>query len=99
MILWISKRIPKPKPYQPRDVIAIDINERKIVYADDRINKDIDTAIDRAYKWMVLAESLQKKYSSPKYPVWKRRRGVLNRSDPITGRLVIFLRTGLDSHR
>jgi len=44
-----------------------------------RINKDIDTAIDRAYKWMVLAESLQKKYSSPKYPVWKRRRGVLNR--------------------
>ncbi len=32
MILWISKRIPRPKPYQPGDVIAIDINERKIVY-------------------------------------------------------------------
>jgi len=79
MILWISKRIPKPKPYQPRDVIAIDINEKKIVYADDRINKDIDTAIDRAYKWMVLAESLQKKYSSPRYPAWRRRKAILNR--------------------
>jgi transposase len=43
IILWISKRIPKPKPYQPRDVIAIDINERKIVYGDDKINKEIDT--------------------------------------------------------
>jgi IS605 OrfB family transposase len=79
MILWISKRIPRPKQYKPRDVIAIDINERKIVYGDDEINKDIDTAIDRAYKWKVLAESLQRKYSSPRYPAWRRRRGILNR--------------------
>jgi hypothetical protein len=28
MILWISKKIPRPKPYQPRDTIAVDINER-----------------------------------------------------------------------
>jgi transposase len=35
MILRISKRIPRPKQYKPRDVIAIDINERKIVYGDD----------------------------------------------------------------
>ena len=35
MILWISKRIPRPKQYKPRDVIAVDINERKIVYGDD----------------------------------------------------------------
>jgi len=40
MVLWISKRIPKPKPYKPRDVIAVDINERKIVYGDDKINKE-----------------------------------------------------------
>jgi len=79
MILWISKRIPRPKQYKPRDVIAIDINERKIVYGDDEINKDIDTAIDRAYKWKVLAESLQRKYSSPRYLAWRRRRGILNR--------------------
>ena len=31
MILWISKRMPRPEQYKPRDVIAIDINERKIV--------------------------------------------------------------------
>ena len=40
MMLWISKKIPRPKPYQPRDAIAMDINERKIVYGDDRINKE-----------------------------------------------------------
>jgi IS605 OrfB family transposase len=79
MILWISKRIPKPQPYQPRDVIAIDINERRIVYGDDKINKEIGTGIDRAYRWKLLAESLQKKYSSPRYPAWRRRRGILNR--------------------
>ena len=50
MVLWISKRIPRPKPYKPRDTISIDINERKIVYGDDKINKDIGTAVDRAYK-------------------------------------------------
>jgi transposase len=79
MILWISKRIPKPQPYQPRDVIAIDINERKIVYRDDKINKKRDTKIDRAHRWKLLAESLQRRYSSPRYPAWRRRRGILNR--------------------
>jgi transposase len=43
MMLWISKKIPKPQPYQPRDAIAVDINERKIVYGDDKINKERDT--------------------------------------------------------
>ena len=32
MILWISKKIPKPKKYVPIDVIGLDINEQKIVY-------------------------------------------------------------------
>jgi IS605 OrfB family transposase len=79
MMLWILKRIPKPQPYKPRDAIAVDINERKIVYGDDKINKGIDTAVDRACRWKVLAENLQKKYSSPRYPAWRRRRGILNR--------------------
>ncbi|MDT7889497.1 MAG: IS200/IS605 family accessory protein TnpB-related protein [Desulfurococcales archaeon] len=79
MMLWISRKIPRPEPYQPRDVIAIDINERRIVYGDDKINKEIGTGIDRAYRWKLLAESLQKKYSSPRYPAWRRRRGILNR--------------------
>jgi IS605 OrfB family transposase len=79
MMLWISKRIPKPKPYKPRDAIAVDINEKKIVYGDDKINKERDTEIDEAHRWKLLAESLQKRYSSPRYPAWRRRRGILNR--------------------
>ena len=50
MVLWISKRIPRPEQYKPRDAIAIDINERKTVYGNHEINKDIGTAVDRAYK-------------------------------------------------
>jgi putative transposase len=79
MMLWISKRIPKPQPYKPRDVIAVDINERKIVYGDDKIIKEMDTGIDEAHRWKKLAEDLQKRYSSPRYPAWRRRRGILNR--------------------
>jgi transposase len=79
MMLWISKKIPRPEPYQPRDAIAVDINERKIVYGDDRINKERGTEIDTAHRWKKLAENLQKRYSSPRYPAWGRRRGILNR--------------------
>ncbi len=79
MILWISKRIPRPKQYKPRDVIAIDINERKIVYGDNKINKEIDININRAYRWKILAESLQRRYSSTRYPAWRSGRGILSR--------------------
>jgi len=79
MILWISKKIPKPEPYQPRDVIAIDVNEKKIVYGDHVINEEKDTKIDTAHRWKKLAEDLQKRYSSTRYPAWRRRRGILNR--------------------
>jgi putative transposase len=75
MMLWISKKIPRPKPYKPRDAIAVDINERKIVYGDDRINKERDTKIGEAHRWKKLAEDLQKRYSSTRYPAWRRRRG------------------------
>jgi putative transposase len=57
----------------------VDINERKIVYGDDKINKERDTKIDEAHRWKKLAEDLQKKYSSTKYLAWRRRRGILNR--------------------
>jgi putative transposase len=79
MMLRISKKIPKPQPYQPRDTIAVDINERKIVYGDDRINKERDTKIGEAHRWKKLAEDLQKRYSSPRYPAWRRRKAILNR--------------------
>jgi len=79
MMLWISKRIPKPESYTPRDVIGVDVNEEKIVYGDEVINEEKSTKISRAEKFKLLAELLQKKYSSPRYQAWKRRRGILNR--------------------
>ncbi len=79
MILWISKRIPRPEPYQPMDVIAVDVNERKIVFGNHEINEERDTAIDRAYRWRILAENLQKKYSSPRYQAWMRRKNILRK--------------------
>jgi len=50
MMLWISKKIPKSQPYQPRDAIAVDINEKKIVYGDHVINEEKDTEIDEAHR-------------------------------------------------
>jgi putative transposase len=79
MMLWISKKIPKLQPHQPRDAIAVDINERKIVYGDHVINEERDTKIGEAHRWKKLAEDLQKRYSSPKYPTWRRRKAILNR--------------------
>jgi len=78
MILRISKKIPRPQPYKPRDAIAVDINEWKIVYGDDKIIKEIDTNFNEAHRWKKLAEDLQKKYSSTRYPAW-RRKAILNR--------------------
>jgi len=57
----------------------IDINEEKIVYGDESIKVEKSTGISQAKRFKVLAELLQKKYSSPRYQAWKRRRGVLNR--------------------
>ena len=78
-MLWISKKVPKLKPYKSRDAIAVDINERKIVYGDDKIKKERDTEIGEAHRWKFLAEDLQKKYSSTRYPAWRRRKAILNR--------------------
>ena len=64
--------MPKPEPYQPRDVIAVDINERKIVCGDDKINRERDTKIDEAHRWKELDENLQKKHSFTRYPAWRR---------------------------
>jgi len=57
-MLWISKKIPKPEPYQPRDVVADDVNEKKIVYGDHVINEEKDTGINMAHIWKKLAEDL-----------------------------------------
>jgi putative transposase len=94
MILRISKKIPRPQPYKPRDAIAVDINEWKIVYGDDKIIKEIDTNFNEAHRWKKLAEDLQKKYSSTRYPAW-RRKAILNRIRSYHRRLGIYWRTGL----
>jgi len=49
------------------------------ILGDDKINKEIDTGVDRAHRWKKLAENLQKRYSSPRYLAWRRRKGILNR--------------------
>jgi len=64
--------------YRPENIVKpVDVNER-IVYGDHVINKESDTDIDRGYRWKKLAEDLQKRYSFPRYPAWRRRRGILN---------------------
>jgi len=98
MILWISKKIPKPQPHQPRDVIAVDVNERRIVYGDHVINGEKDTEIDETHRWKKLAENLQKRYSSTKYLAWRRRKAILNRIRSYHRRLGISWRTGLEKH-
>ena len=68
------------------------------ILGDDKINKEIDTGVDRAHRWKKLAENLQKKYTSTRYPAWRRRKAILNRINPITERLGTFLRPGPGKH-
>jgi putative transposase len=88
----------EPKPYKPRDAIAVDINERKIVYGDHVINGERDIKIDEAHRWKKLAENLQKRYSFTRYPAWRRRKAILNRIRSYHRRLGIYWRTGLGKH-
>ena len=79
MILWVSKKIPKPPKYSPRGVLAVDINEKNIVVGNDLFEYRFETAVDRSLHYKKLAEDLQKKYSSTRYNAWLRRRGVRER--------------------
>jgi len=78
-MLLISVRVPKPKPIEPRGVVAVDVNERYVYYGNSQRVDKVETAVDRAERLRKLAEHLQQKYSQPKYEPWKRRRGILNR--------------------
>jgi len=79
MYLHVTVKIPKPKPYQPKGVVAVDVNERYVYYGNSRQVARVETAVDRAERQRRLAERLQQKYSWPKYEAWRRRHGVLNR--------------------
>jgi len=79
LVLGISKRVPKPAKYIPRGILAVDINERQIVIGNGKIEYRFETAVRRALHYKQLAENLQKRYSSPKYNAWLRRRGTVER--------------------
>jgi IS605 OrfB family transposase len=78
-ILGISKRVPKPAKYVARGVLAVDVNEKHIVVGNSQHEYRFETAVERAQHYKQLAENLQKKYSSPKYSAWLRRRGIKRR--------------------
>ncbi|NAY89549.1 MAG: transposase, partial [Desulfurococcales archaeon] len=78
-ILEVSKRVPEPAKYVARGVLAVDINEKEIVIGNSKIEHRFETAIERALHYKQLAENLQKRYSSPKYNAWLRRRGIRRR--------------------
>ena len=78
-ILEISKRIPKPVKYNPKGILAVDVNEKHIVVGNSRFKYRFETVVERALHYKKLAEKLQEKYSSPRYNAWLRRRGIRER--------------------
>jgi putative transposase len=77
--LMVSKQIPKPEKYAPKGVLAIDVNEREIVIGNSHSEQRLKTPIERALHYRLLAENLQKKYSSLGYNAWFRRKGIRKR--------------------
>jgi len=78
-VLEISKRVPRPAKYNPRGVLAVDINEKHIAVGNSVFEYRFETAIGKALRYRCLAERLQKKYSSTRYMAWLRRRGIRER--------------------
>jgi putative transposase len=79
MYLMVTKQVPRPEKYQPEGVLAIDVNEKKVVVGNSHAEERIETSIERALHLKILAENLQKKYSAPKYDAWLRRRKIRRR--------------------
>jgi len=79
LVLEVSKHIPRPQKYAPRGVLAVDLNEKHIVIGNSLFEYRFKTPIERALRYKQLAERLEKKYSSPRYNSWLRRRGIKKR--------------------
>ncbi len=74
--IWVS--IPfkwSYKPYEPRRIISIDINLRKIVIFNGRSIRRIDTRFMEALSMKIHAERLQKKYPR----MWRYNRRIQDR--------------------
>jgi IS605 OrfB family transposase len=79
LFLMISKRIPRPSKYAPKGALAVDVNEKEVVFGNGVTERRKETAVKRALRYKKLAEKLQQKYSSNRYNAWSRRRGILKR--------------------
>jgi IS605 OrfB family transposase len=79
LVLEISKHVPRPPKYSPKGVLAVDVNEGHIVVGNSQYEYRFETPIERALHYRRLAENLQRKYSSPRYNAWLRRRGIRRR--------------------
>jgi IS605 OrfB family transposase len=79
LVLEVSKHVPRPQKYPPRGVLAVDVNEKYIVVGNSLFEYRVETPIEKALHYKQLAERLQRKYSSPGYNAWLRRRGVRRR--------------------
>ncbi|MFP3320798.1 MAG: RNA-guided endonuclease TnpB family protein [Acidilobus sp.] len=77
--LYVTKRVPRPAKYAPKGVLAVDVNERQIVVGNSSVEQRMETPVERALRYMRLAERLQGKYSSSRYRAWRRRRGIRRR--------------------
>ena len=77
--LYISKRVPRPAKYTPKGVLAVDVNERQIVVGNSRVEQRIETPVERALHYRMLAEGLKRKYSFSRYRAWLRRSGIRRR--------------------
>jgi IS605 OrfB family transposase len=77
--LYVAKRAPRPARYAPKGVLAVDINEGRVVVGNSSVEVRIETPVERALHYRRLAERLQGKYSSTRYNAWLRRRGVRRR--------------------
>jgi IS605 OrfB family transposase len=77
--LYVTKRVPRPAKYAPKGVLAVDINEGRVVVGNSRVEIRVETPVERALRYRRLAERLQGKYSSTRYNAWLRRSGIRRR--------------------
>jgi len=77
--LYVTKRVPRPAKYAPKGVLAVDINEGRVVVGNSHVEIRVETPVERALRYRRLAERLQVKYSSTRYNAWLRRSGVRRR--------------------
>jgi len=78
-ILKISKRLFTPAKYDPKGVLAVDVNEKQIVVGNSHDELRLNTNIERALHYKQLAENLHNRYSSFKYIASLRRRDIKRR--------------------